>query len=82
LSLGVFIKIAGMDGRFAMALVSPQSDIYNVSYDQNTTQGSTRSCNLPRFKKTNISTLLYTELDLDLFINFLDMNVSFIVVLV
>jgi len=33
------MKVVGMCVSFPMALVSPQSDIYNASYDQNTTHG-------------------------------------------
>jgi len=78
LGFGVNMNVVGMDVRFPMALVSPLSNIHNVSYDQNTTQGSTRSCNLPKFKKINLSTLLCTEFDLGLFIKNVDMNVIFI----
>ena len=55
-----------------MALISPQEDIHNVRYDRNTTQGSAQSCDLTRFRKTNLSTLLCTELDLGIF-----MKISF-----
>ncbi|KEH22093.1 hypothetical protein MTR_7g033015 [Medicago truncatula] len=60
-----------------MALLSPQEDIQNGSYDQNTTQGSTRLCDLPRFRETNLSTLLCTELDLGLFVKDVDKGVRF-----
>jgi len=71
------MKVVGMDVFLLMALVSPQEDIHNVSYDQNTTQGSARPCVLSRFKKTNLSTLLCTELDLGLFMKDVDKGVSF-----
>jgi len=76
------MQVVGMDVRFPMALVSPQEDTQNVIYDVNTTHGSARSCDLPRFRKTNLSTFLYTELDLGLFMKNVDMNVRFIFVLV
>jgi hypothetical protein len=62
---------------FPMDLVSPQEDFHNVSYDQNTTQGSAWSCDLPRFRETNPSILLCTELDLGLFMKDVDKGVSF-----
>ena len=77
LGLGVSMKVVGMDSSFPMDLVSPQEDIYNVSYNQNTTQGSTRSCDLPRFTEPNLSTFLYTELDLGLFMKDVDKGVRF-----
>ncbi|KEH40521.1 hypothetical protein MTR_1g029880 [Medicago truncatula] len=69
------MKVVIMDVKFPMDLVSPSSDIHNVSYDQNTTHGSARSCNPPRFRKPNLSTLPCTELDLGLFMRNVDMSV-------
>jgi hypothetical protein len=77
LGLGVNMKVVGMDVSFMMSLVSPQEDIHNVSYGQNTTQGSARLCDLPKFKKTNLSTILCTELDLGLFMEDVDKGVRF-----
>nr|ABN05987.1 hypothetical protein MtrDRAFT_AC149206g27v2 [Medicago truncatula] len=62
---------------FPMDLVSPQGDIHNVSCSRNTTHGSSRSCDLPKFGKINLSTLLCTELDLGLFMKDVDKGVSF-----
>ncbi|KEH29752.1 hypothetical protein MTR_4g451355 [Medicago truncatula] len=77
MGLSVNMKVVGMNVSFTMALVSPQEEIHNVRYDQNTTQGSARPCNLPSFKKTNLSTILYTELDLGLFTKDVDKGVRF-----
>jgi len=54
LSLGVFLKVVGMDVNFPMALGLPYSDVYNLSYDQNTTHRSTWSCTLPRLRKNQL----------------------------
>jgi len=71
------MKVVGMDVSFPMDLVSTQEDIYNVRVDQNTTQRSARPCDLPRSRKTNISTLLCTELFLGLFMKDVDKGVCF-----
>jgi hypothetical protein len=78
LSLGVFMKVVGMDVIFPMNYVSPQEEIHNVSYDQNTMKGSVRPNDLPRFRKTNLSTIPYTELGLDLFMKYVYKGFNFI----
>jgi len=50
-----------MDVRFHLPLVGFHLDTYNLRYDQNTTQRSTRSCNLPRHRKTNFSTTFCSD---------------------
>jgi hypothetical protein len=64
------MKVVGMDVIFPMNCVSPQEEIHNVSYDQNTMKGLVRPYDLPRFRKTNLSTIPYTELGLDLFMKY------------
>jgi len=71
------MKVVGMDVIFLMDLISHQEDIHNVSYDWNTTLGSARSCDLPRFREINLSTLLCTELDLGLLMKDVDKGISF-----
>jgi len=70
------MKVVGMDVRFPMTLVSPQPDIYNVSYHQNITPGSAHSCISSSLKKINLSTTFRSELDLGVFMKVVDMDVS------
>jgi len=71
------MKVVGMDVIFSLALVWPLSDIHNVSYDPNTTHGSTQSCISPNLKKIYLFTLLCLELDLGVFMTVVDIDVNF-----
>jgi len=71
------MKVVGMDVIFPVGPVSPQEDIRNVSYDQNTTQRSAQPCDLPMSRKTNLSTILCIELDLGLLMKDVDKGLSF-----
>jgi hypothetical protein len=82
LGLGVNMKVVGVDVCFPMDLVLPLLDIHNLSYDQTTTRGSTQSCTLSRLRKTNLLTILYSELSISLFMNVVGMDFIFKMALV